>query len=129
MVRNNADIVIATLPIAPSSSPHRRERLAPSIWAEVPIASPFADLLFIPNSFNKIGPMIKEIRADIITNKTVADVIPPRSLDIVNAIGRVADLGIKDANNCSCKWKMRDISNTAITPKTVPLITPMQIFL
>jgi putative transposase len=42
---------------------------------------------------------------------------------------RVADLGIKEANNCSCKWNMRDISNTAITPNTVPLITPMQIFL
>jgi len=99
MDRNKAEAIIPTFPIAPSSSPQCKERLAPSICADSPIAKPLAPLLFIPKRLNKFGPIVSDIRLEIITKHTVTDEIPPRSFDIVMAIGRVTDLGTNDAIN------------------------------
>lgn len=129
MARNNAEVVMATFPIAPSSSPHTSERLAPSICAEVPMAKPFADLLLIPKCFIKFGPIITEIKAEIITKMMVVEANPPRSVAIVKAIGSVTDFGIKEARSCSFKWNKWAIESTEITPNPVPHITPIKIFL
>jgi hypothetical protein len=88
-VNSKAEEVIATLPMAPSSSPHSKERLAPSICADVPMAKPLAALLLMPSFFNNFGPIIRETRPEKITKKTVVEVGPPRSLETVKAIGKL----------------------------------------
>jgi len=98
-VSSMADVVIATLPIAPSSSPQASEAFAPIICAEVPIAKPFADLLLIPKVVNNLGPIHTENNADITTKRIVIELTPPRLSEIVNAIGRVTDRGIKEASS------------------------------
>lgn len=92
-----AEVVIAIHPIAPSSSPHMRERFAPSICAEVPIASPFAALLCIPSNFKSFGPNITEKIPENNTKKTVKAVVPPKPSDTVKATGSVTERGIRDA--------------------------------